>query len=494
MLLGLGGVMKYSIVIVRTGSHILIESTLRSIKKHLTPDEIIVINHRFMYSKKGGGHHGEGVHKGILEARNNLILVLDHDILIVNNELEKLMIQTMQDKNVFCCGPYKYLDIGQWTILPGCIMIKKDLYLGNNRPFNCTGNPAFDMCHGAREAGQELVHLEMDKFIFHLGYGCKMHYYVLMPIWEKGFEQWKSSMGLNVNFEDYVFDDGMNRGDHEWLTFTILDQLRWAIHVKEPFSTLRLGDLGLRAMIDYFFSSESFDRLIVEHPDLAMPSPEVGRQLTEELIENMKVANWIDHPKLYKGLFQALYGWRGVLNRTDDVYDRAGLKQHRNPMKGRGICCSLAGYLTFAKDFELTMYDIIRGKKVIYVGPYPELHNLNDRKDLGLAQMDYYALSMSGNHEERYKVMDNFMKKYNVNDWDLVIVTGSLYGRTIIGRVRNAGGRAFDMGQGIFFNPNNIFEVGVKAIENQTYYELIDTAEKPKDNVWEDVTQLPGRG
>lgn len=477
-----------------TGSHILIESALRSIKRHLSPDEIIVIDNHFMYSKQHGTHHGEALHKGILKARNNLILALDHDVIIVNSELEKLMIQAMQNENVFACGAYRYPDEGKMMLLPPCIMLRKDLYLKNNRFFNCLGNPGFDMCHGAYEAGQKLVHLEVDRFIFHLSYGCKMHYYVLMPIWERSFEKWKYGMKVNVNFDDYVFDNGMDEKDHEWLTFTILDKLRWAIYKKQPFSIMRLGDLGLRAMTDYFVNRDSFNHLIVEHPDLAMPTPEVGVQLTEELIENMKEADWIDHPKLYKGLFQALYGWRGVLNRADDVYDKADLPHHKGPLKDRGVCCSLAGYLVFAKNFELSMYDVIKGKKVLYVGPYPELSNLNQRKNLGLERMEYYELSMSNNHWERYNIMDEFMKKYDVNDWDVIIVTGSLYGRTIIGRVRKAGGRAFDIGQGIFFNPNNIFEVGVRTTENKTYYKLIDTSPKPEDNVWEGVTKLPGRG
>lgn len=485
--------MKYSIIAVRTGSHILVESMLRSVKKNLTPDEIIIVDHKFRYSNRGG-RHGEGINKAVNQARNNLILILDHDVIIVNNELEKVMLKTMEDPEVFCCGAYEWYDEGRHTILPPCMMIKKDLYLKNTARYNNTGNPAANMCAEARDVhGLKLIKLDLDPYIFHLSYGCRLFYDSLMPKWKKQFEQWKTRHKVNVEFTDYVVDDGMSISDHDWLSWTIMDHLRWAMHKKQPWSMMRLGDLGLRAMIDFYWNRKSFDHLIVEHPDLAMPTPEIGVQLTEELIKNMKEADWIDHPKLYKGAFHALYNWRGVLTKADKVYDEAGFTHHTRPrQKGahRMLCCSLAGYLAFAKEFELTLYDIIKNKKVMYIGPYPELKNLNQRKNLHLVNTAYHQLSMSSNHWERYEVMNSFFDKYNVNDWDLILVTGSLYGRTLIGRIKQEGGRAFDIGQGIFFNPNNIFEVAVKKVDNSTYYEIIDSSEKQEVDVWEDVTVL----
>jgi hypothetical protein len=81
---------------------------------------------------------------------------------------------------------------------------------------------------------------------------------------------------------------------------------------------------------------------------------------------------------------------------------------------------------------------------------------------------------MSSDHWERYRVMEEFFNGFNPNDWDLVLVSGSLYGRTIIGRIAKMGGRAFDIGQSIHFAPNNIFQTVVETIENKTYYKVKD--------------------
>jgi hypothetical protein len=127
------------------------------------------------------------------------------------------------------------------------------------------------------------------------------------------------------------------------------------------------------------------------------------------------------------------------------------------------------------------MYDIMRGKKVLYVGPANLLEALSQRKDLGLEEKGFYQLSLARDHSKRYDVMNNFIKTVDSNYWDLILVTGSLYGRTIIGRVKEAGGRAFDIGQGIFFTPNNIFQTAARAIENKTYYELVDSSQEKQD-------------
>jgi hypothetical protein len=49
------------------------------------------------------------------------------------------------------------------------------------------------------------------------------------------------------------------------------------------------------------------------------------------------------------------------------------------------------------------------------------------------------------------------------------------------------GGRAFDMGQAINFNPNNVFDTTAIPIENKTFYELVDCM---PDNIFDSYTDM----
>ncbi len=462
---------KYSIITQRTGCHILIDSLLRSIKRNLNPDEVLVYENRFVYSRTNVPH-GKCVNEKIHEAKNRLVLLLDHDILILDSKIINEMIEKMKDENVFCCTPFDYPFEGEDLPTPQCVMINKDLFLKNGIEFGCGGNPGWNTFKNAKNAfKQEIIKIDSGKSVFHLERGGRIPYYqlILNNFFKDKFEIWKKDVSSNANFEDYVIDDGMNLLDNEWLVFEVLSNLNDCINKRKPFSTIRLGDLGLRYLYDYFFNEKDFTHVGFKHPDLAIPNDKIGRKLIEELIESMKKADYIDHPDLYKGALSDLYKWRGILDWADEVYNKARIINNKTK-----FCSSLQGYLSFVFDFELNLYDIMKGRKILYVGPHDSLEELNRRNPFQPKELGFYQLSLSNDFNERYEVMNNFTKNFDPNYWDLVLVTGSLYGRTIIGRIKKMGGRAFDLGQAISFNPNNIFEPSIKQIKDHTYYEIID--------------------
>lgn len=465
---------KYSIVVPKCGCHILADSFLRSVKKHLDPAEVIVIDSVFKYSKRSK-YHGQCMNEGIRQSKTDLVLLSDHDILVFDSECVNKMIETMQEDNVFACGYFDYPFDGVPFLTPFFTMVNKEMFLKNGIEFDGGGNPAYNVFLHAKSLNQKMIKLDPKKSIFHLSQGSLLTYDDLMikNKFRIEFENWKKSAGSEANFEDYVIDDGMDYIDNDWLNWQVLSKLDECINKKEPFSTIRLGDLGLRYLYDYFFDSKDFTHVGLEHPDLAMPNDEIGKELIRELIENMREADWIDHPGLYKGVFEDLYEWRGLLNSIDKIYKKAEIK--------RSFCSSLQGHLAFVEDFEITLYDILKGRRIMYVGPFDEIKLLNERKDLKISKYGYYKLSLDSDHMIRYNVMNNFMKTYNPDDWDLVLVTGSLYGRTIVGRVKKAGGRAFDLGQAVFFNPNNIFENSVTPTKNKTYYKLVNHYKKKRN-------------
>lgn len=464
---------KYSIVIPKCGCHILADSFLRSVKKHLDPMEVILIDSVFKYSKRSK-HHGQCMNEGINQSKTNLVLLSDHDILVLDSECVNKMIETMQKENVFACGYFDYPFDGIPLLTPFFTMINKEMFLKNGIEFDGSGNPAYNTFFHAKSLDQKIIKLDSKNSIFHLGQGALRTYDDLMIKDElrTEFENWKMSVASKANFNDYVVDDGMDYIDNDWLNWQVLSKLDECINKKEPFSTIRLGDLGLRYLYDYFFDSKDFTHVGIKHPDLAMPNDKIGKELIRELIENMKEADWVDHPDLYKGAFGDRYRWRWVLGSVNKIYKKAEIK--------RPFCSSLQGYLTFVEDFEITLYDILKNRRIMYVGPFDEISLLNERKDLRISKYKYYNLSLDSDPMIRYNVMNDFMKTYDPDDWDLVLVTGSLYGRTIIGRIKRAGGRAFDLGQAINFHLSNVFENVLKPNEEKTYYKIIDHYKKEK--------------
>lgn len=464
---------KYSIVVAKCGCHILADSFLRSVKKHLDPMEVILIDSVFKYSKRSK-HHGQCMNEGIKQSKTNLVLLSDHDILVLDSECVNKMIETMQKENVLACGYFDYPFDGIPLLTPFFTMINKEMFLKNGVEFDGSGNPAYNTFFHAKSLGQNIIKLDSKNSIFHLGQGALRTYDDLMIKDElrTEFENWKMSVTSKANFNDYVVDDGMDYIDNDWLNWQVLSKLDECINKKEPFSTIRLGDLGLRYLYDYFFDSKDFTHVGLNHPDLAMPSDKIGKELIRELIESMKEADWVDHPDLYKGTLGDLYRWRGSLNLINKIYEKAEIK--------KPFCSSLQGCLAFIKDFEITLYDILKNRRIMYVGPFDEMSLLNKRKDLGIVKYGYYKLSLDSNHMIRYNVMNDFMKTYNPDDWDLVLVTGSLYGRTIIGRIKKAGGRAFDLGQAINFHLSNVFESVLKVNEEKIYYKIIDHYKKER--------------
>jgi hypothetical protein len=403
-------------------------------------------------------------------ARNDLILIADQDILFFDNSLIEEMLETMKDENVYACGT-QICGFNEGPFLvPSCVMLNRKLFLENEVFFDGGGNPCFAAFFNAQNKGQKLIFIDPKDRLFHLSYGVRRPYpqLLLMKQWQYIFENWKLPTGSSANLEDYVIDDGMDIEDHNQLNNLILSQLDTAINFKHPFSLIRLGDLGLRYLDGYLNNKVDFTHVGAHHPDIAMPNDEIGSKLIIELINNMNEAEYIDHPHTYKGTLGDLYNWRGVLGNCDNIYKQAGITKHKN------YCSSVQSYLSLIEDFEWSMHSILKDRKIIFAAPYDALSTLNSRKNLGMKEFKFYPLSLSADHWDRYNVMNKFFDSFDPNYWDLVLVSGSLYGRTIIGRVRKMGGRAFDIGQAIHFNPNNIFEGSFKTNEDKTYFKIID--------------------
>lgn len=459
---------KYTIITQKCGSHLLVEALLKSIKKHLVPDEVLVEDNKFIeYSKSE--RHGLIMNKQILKARNDYILILDHDVMIFDNSLIEQMYQEVLKSNVYACGAYDYLYEGTLLLTPSCVMLNKKMHLENKIEFNGSGNPCWEAFGNAHAKGQKLIKIESGKRVFHLISGVRRPYsqLIINNVWRSEFENWKKLVGSDANFDDYVVDDGMDIDDLHQLNNIVLGQLDYKIKCKEPFSMMRLGDLTLRLLWDYFYNPKDFTHIALNHPELAMPNEEICKKLTEEHIDGMKLTDWLDHPYLYKGIMNNLFNWRSLLGRCSEIYEKIGIN-----IKEKNFCSSLQSYLSLFKEFDITLYDILKGRSIIYAAPHDALGALNQRKNLGIAKYKYYQMPVEANRMLQHNAVEDFFNDFNPNDWDLVITSAGMYGRILIGRVRKFGGRAFDLGSAADFNPNNIFDKVVTPIEDKTFYKL----------------------
>ena len=447
--------MNYTLLTIKCGSHLLYNALMKSVKEHLpAPSEIIVKDYHWRYSKQAKTP-GEGWDQGIKEAQNELVVVCDDDVIFHDSVLVNSLLHKMESNpNILVASADSYPFNGRVLPVSGVMCIRKSLY-EKGIPFDSSGNPCYNTFVNAEDVlKQELLVLNMPKSWTHLHCGST---YLYSQILDEDFH-------IYPRWKEYMVDDGLDMSDMEDLTCRILREIETAIKYRISWSNIRLGDLGMRYLEDYFFNEKDFTHVGQKHPDLAIMNDEIGRKMIEELIRHMKNANWVDHIKLYKGVLNDLYEWRGSCQRTDTTYKTAGIIN-------KNYCSSVQNYLMFIEEFERNLYQSLEGRKVLYVGPHDELIKVMERANCKPSQYGYYQLSM-GSPEERYQVMNDFSKFYKKEYWDLVCVTGSLYGRLIIGRVKEMGGRAVDLGQSVGFCPNNIFEGCFSVNENKTFYRI----------------------
>jgi len=465
---------KYSIIITKGGHGMLLKGLLRSIRKNLKhnpPEEIFIFDYKYMHSKVNE-RDGPAINQGMALAKTPLVLIADIDSLIVDGKAVDELIKAIQPKDVF---------ISSWSIeskegVPYCYgtetMIKRELYL-QSPGCDAGGIPSYSVFKWGKENNYKMINLDLNKYIFHMGQCSTIkNYDHCLNFLKRNFESWRGSYNPDIKWEDYYEDIGMEMVDLDALNYMALGNLKACIDQNKPFSSIRLGDLGLRYLLGYFWDERDFTHVGAHHPDIAVPNDKLGREMCKELTEHIREADQLDHPILYKGALNDLYEWRPKNWEADKLYKEIGVARET-------YITSLQAHLAFVEGFDVNFYDIIRNRKILYVGPADALSGLNERKDLQLKKKGFYGLSMADDHMVRYNVMNDFFKAYNPLDWDLVVVTGSLYGRVIIGRIKKMGGRAYDMGQAIRFRLNNVFEPSLVTNKERTYYRVIDNSTQP---------------
>lgn len=238
-----------------------------------------------------------------------------------------------------------------------------------------------------------------------------------------------------------------------YTTKDILSDLRKKIKNNKPFSLIRFGDGALK-----FVTSVMSGNLV--------PLIKACRKEGIPLEKAVSVVNcwgkygsdsdYIDKPDIYfmKDYWERRKGRKKQLSETtkeklkdwQSIYYTAGIECKK-------FCHPDVNYFSFLNSFKFNLFSLIKNKKVCCITNYIEVENIFER--LGVHCDIIEIPSWYGNHFSRFKqVMTEI--RYKAKDYDLWLVGGGELGRIYTGRVKELGGRAFDIG--------SVFDSWVKGI------------------------------
>ena len=450
--------MKYTIITQKCGCHLLVEALLKSIHKYLKPDEILVTDGK-CWQHRGMRDISSQLHEEILKARNEYVLMLDQDILIFDNSLIEEMLSNMVKPDVFVCGAfthdYKVKGYPDFLVA-SCNMLNKQRYL-EGITFDKTSHtePCTEPFTHAINKGQKMIVLNPGKRVFHLNAGFKQTYgdLIVNGYWKFYFDRWKLDTGSNEVLEDYINDDGMDIIDLAHLNNYTSSLIEHWSKDGGGHSFLLINEADFKYIDNYNLLGER------------------DKKLTEELLNHIKEATFLPHPRLYKNFFDDSFSNKTMISKYSELYDRLDIYDRAFGYEyfGRYVL-PIQNYMCLVDNFDISFYDIVRGKSIVYLGPYDAVGELNKKKNLGMIEYKYYPLTSSN----AYNDMENFFKESNPKDYQLVITNGDFYGNIIAGRVRNFNKMSFNIGDALSFNLNDTLKTFLEVTKDGTAYKLRD--------------------
>jgi hypothetical protein len=178
-----------------------------------------------------------------MKARNDYVLILDHDVLLFDKSLIDEMCHHIIQPNVFACGILNYRYNDKTLLFPSCTIFNKKMYLENNVLFSGS-EPCYEAFLNALLNGQALVKVgcndrtfSMDKRFFHLNGGFRKPYPLLFNggLWRESFDKWKADVDSSESLDDYAVDDGMDFLDMKKAFYHYYDLFNHHISNRLPF-------------------------------------------------------------------------------------------------------------------------------------------------------------------------------------------------------------------------------------------------------------------
>ncbi len=225
----------------------------------------------------------------------------------------------------------------------------------------------------------------------------------------------------------------------------ILTHLDSSIRERSPFSLIRFGDGGIKAIHSYIFC---------DVPQLSIISEKEGIPLNkfEMLIDGwaaaVKYTDYLDSQEMYfDGRFwpRLRKPQKGMTAKTkdrmlmwDDLYGRVEFENF-------SYCNPESNYLSVLRvDGWPNILDVMKNRKVCVITAVPTIKYVLRQRGF-----DVDIIEIVGHYEDQYENSYHNVMKYieqTANVYDLWLVAAGELGRLYSGKIRRLGGRCFDIG------------------------------------------------
>jgi len=228
----------------------------------------------------------------------------------------------------------------------------------------------------------------------------------------------------------------------------ILEELEDCMTNRKPFSTIRLGDGGIKMLHSILTNNQDRILSILKKEGI---SPTKIYPIFYLFGKYFSQANFIDTPEMYfsekfwprftrEDIIPIIRDWNNIYHDSEIDNDR--------------YCNPEINFLSILKGVhKKNLISLIRGKKIYCITNYPQVKSvLNKICDSKIIEIvGFYGNQYKNNYKDVTKII-----KKNANKCDLWLVGAGELGRIYSGLIKQYGGRSFDIGS--VFN----FWVGAK--------------------------------
>lgn len=225
----------------------------------------------------------------------------------------------------------------------------------------------------------------------------------------------------------------------------IMCHLDSCIRERSPFSLIRFGDGGVKAIHAYLFNDAQQLRFISKKEGIPLNKFDM---LIEGWAKAATYSDYIDSQEMYfDGRFwpRLRKPSKGMTIKTkermhqwDDLYGRVEFENYN-------YCNPESNYLSVLRvDGWPNILDIMKGRKICIITAKPNVKSV-----LSLRNYDIDIIEIVGHFQNQYKnSYENVMKyiEQNANSYDLWLCAAGELGRLYSGEIRRRGGRCFDIG------------------------------------------------
>lgn len=225
----------------------------------------------------------------------------------------------------------------------------------------------------------------------------------------------------------------------------IMAHLNSTIKERSPFSLIRFGDGGIKAIHSYLFCDVPQLSIIAEKEGIPL---NMFDMLIEGWTNAARKSDYIDSQEMYfdERFWPRLRKpWKGMTAKTkermlmwDDLYGRIEFENFN-------YCNPESNYLSVLRvDGWSNILDVMMNRKICIITAVPKIKGILRQRGF-----DVDVIEIVGHYEDQYVNSYHNVMKYieqNANAYDLWLVAAGELGRLYSGKIKCFGGRCFDIG------------------------------------------------